>query len=246
MRHKLISLVIASLGFGSAQMASAADLAVKAPYVEPSYTWTGLYAGANAGFGWGNTTATDLAGPDGLCWNQCGYKWGAQLSGGNGGGQVGYNWQFGHLVTGVEADVGYLGLTGSQAAAISTDTIINTRGGVYATARGRLGFTVDQVLVYGTGGWMGANLDSSVNDNIGATVNTGSTGFRSGWTAGVGAEWAFAPKWSLKGEYLHYDLGSTTVSGSCGTTCAPVGHLQPFDIKNTGDLVRFGVNYHLY
>jgi outer membrane immunogenic protein len=85
-----------------------------------------------------------------------------------------------------------------------------------------------------------------VNDNIGVTVNTGSTGFKSGWTVGGGVEWSFAPKWSLKGEYLHYDLGTTTVSGVCGGACGFPGDVQPFGIKNTGDLVRFGVNYHLY
>jgi outer membrane immunogenic protein len=241
MRTKLVSLVIAALGIGGAQVASAADLAFKAPPA-PVYPWAGFYVGANAGFGWGNTTATDVLATNGACWNQCGYQWGSKVSGGTGGGQAGYNWQFGHLVAGFEGDLGYLGLTGSAAAPISTDTIINTRGGVFATARGRLGFTVDEVLVYGTGGWFGADLGSSVNDNIGATVNTSTTGFQSGWTAGGGIEWSFAPKWSLKGEYLHYDLGDTKVGGAC---CGG-GVTQFFVLKNTGDLVRFGVNYHLY
>jgi outer membrane immunogenic protein len=243
MRAKLVFIVAAGLGISGAQVASAADLAVKAPvYKAPVYfSWTGFYLGLNAGFGWGDTTATDILATNGSCWNRCGFQWGPGLSGFTGGGQAGYNWQFGNFVAGVEGDIGYLGLTGTAAAPISADTIVNTRGGVFATARGRLGFTVDKVLVYGTGGWIGANLDSTVNDNIGATVNTNSTGFQSGWTAGGGVEWAFAPKWSLKGEWLHYDLGDKNVGG----VCCGGNFTQFFNIKNTGDLVRFGANYHL-
>jgi outer membrane immunogenic protein len=223
-------------------VANCKDLAVKAkPLPPPAYfTWTGFYAGLNAGAGWGTTTATDELATNGSCWNRCGFQWSNKPDGFVGGGQVGYNWQFGSFVVGVEGDLGYLGLKGSQAASISADTIVNTRGGIFATARGRLGFAFDHVLVYGTGGWFGADLDSSVNDNIGSTVNTASTGFQSGWTAGTGVEWAFAPQWSIKGEWLYYDLGRKDVGGAC---CGG-GVTQFFNIKNTGDIVRAGLNYH--
>jgi outer membrane immunogenic protein len=243
MGKKLISLVIASLSVGGGQVASAADLAVKAPvYKAPPpvyFTWTGFYAGANAGGAWGTTTATDIPATNTLCWNRCGDRFSSKPSGFTGGGQAGYNWQFGNFVLGVEGDIGYLGVKGVAASSISPTTLVNTSGGVFATARARVGYAFDHVLVYGTGGWMGADVDSTVHE-VGGSLNTAATGFQSGWTAGGGLEWAFAPRWSLKGEYLHYDLGDQKVGG----VCCGGGVIQFFNIKNSGEIVRTGVNYH--
>lgn len=79
-----------------------------------------------------------------------------------------------------------------------------------------------------------------MNDNIASSVNTASTGFQSGWTAGAGIEWAFSPQWSVKGEWLYYDLGDKKVGGAC---CGG-GVTQFFTVRNTGDIVRAGLNYH--
>jgi outer membrane immunogenic protein len=247
MRVNLVSAIALALGIvGGAQVASAADLAVKAPvYKAPPppavFSWTGFYVGANFGGAWGSTTATDILATNGLPWVTNGGQWGSKLVGFTGGGQAGYNFQFGNLVLGVESDIGYLGLTGSGAYPLLPSTTVNTHGGVFSTARGRLGFAVDHWLIYGTGGWFGANFDSTVNQNSGGTIiNTASTGFQSGWTAGGGVEWAFAPQWSVKGEYLHYDVGDQKIGGSIfGGTVT-----QFFNVKNSGDLVRTGINYH--
>jgi outer membrane immunogenic protein len=240
MQVKLAFLAAATLVVGGTHVASAADLLVKAP--PPIFSWAGFYAGANAGFTFGDTTTTDTVATNKLCWISCGAQWGTGLTGFTGGGQAGYNWQFGNLVVGVEGDLGYLGARGSAAYPLHTSTIASTNGGLFATARGRVGFNIDHVLVYGTGGWFGANLDSNVSDSTGpVNINTSSTGFQSGWTAGGGVEWAFNPRWSLKGEYLHYDVGDKQVGGTFSGGGATI---QFFNIKNTGDIVRFGANYH--
>ncbi len=240
MRAKLVSLAAATLVVGGAHVASAADLLVKAP-PPLVFSWAGFYAGANAGFTFGDSTTIDTVATNGLCWVKCGAQWGNALSGFTGGGQAGYNLQFGNLVVGVEGDVGYLGASGSAAYPLLPTTTANTSGGAFSTARGRLGVAIDHVLLYGTGGWIGANLDSSVHQNVGVVINTSSTGFQSGWTAGGGLEWAFDPRWSLKGEYLHYDLGDKQIGGTFSGGGAAI---QFFNVKNTGDLVRFGANYH--
>jgi len=205
------------------------------------FIWAGFYAGANAGYAWGTTTTTDTVANLGGCWAKCGAQWDTKVGGFTGGAQAGYNWQYDHLVFGVESDIGYLGARGSAAYPLFPVTAANTNGGVFSTARGRFGFAADRVLFYGTGGWFGADFGSSVNGGFPTNiVNTSSTGFQSGWTAGGGVEWAFAPRWSLKGEYLHYQVGDKKVGG----VCCGGGVIQFFDIKNTGELVRAGVNYH--
>jgi outer membrane immunogenic protein len=241
MHKELISAAVAALGITCLHGASAADLPVKA--LPPPYTlsWAGFYVGGNAGFASGNTTTTDILATNNLPWVQNGAQWGTKLSGFAGGGQVGYNWQFGNLVVGVESDVGYLGATGSGPYPLLPTTTADTHGGLFSTARGRLGVAVDHVLLYGTGGWFGADLDTTINQSTGGTViHTSSPGFRSGWTAGGGLEWAFSPRWSLKGEYLHYDVGTEKVGGAIFNNTVT----QFFNVKNTGEIVRAGVNYH--
>jgi len=137
-----------------------------------------------------------------------------------------------------------LGVKGNSLDPISTDnTTVNTKGGFYATARGRIGFVTGatgNVLIYGTGGWIGADLRSTVQDSIG--FQTDDTGFRSGWTVGGGVEWAFAPQWSVKGEWLYYNLSS----GKVGGVCCGNGTIQFFDIENKGNIVRVGLNYKFF
>ena len=206
-----------------------------------NYNWNGFYAGVHLGGVWGNTNATDLSG-----WNGTGNTFSAATSGFNGGAQLGYNLQMPStpLVVGIEGDIGYLGFRGSALSALavtqSSGTIVSSNGGVYGTVRGRLGVAWDQMLLYGTGGWMFANVKAQVADNVLApTIQTGSTGSQSGWTLGGGLEYALAGAmsgWTVKGEYLYFDLGTKTVSGTntSGTFS--------WDIKNTGNIARFGLN----
>jgi len=238
---ELLGAATAAVLVFAADAALAADLPTKAPAYAPPiiYNWTGFYIGAHVGAGWGDTTATDDRATNGSCWNRCGFQWTARPKGFVGGGQAGYNWQAGNIVFGVEGDVGFLGTRGSAAAIISTDTIVHTDGGFYATARGRLGLAFNTTLVYGTGGWIGADLGSTVNDNIGSSVNTNDGGFKSGWIAGGGMEFAAIGPWSIKVEVLHYDLGDKQVGGIC---CGG-GVTQFFGIKETGNIARMGLNY---
>jgi outer membrane immunogenic protein len=107
-----------------------------------------------------------------------------------------------------------------------------------ATVRGRAGYAFDRFFVYGTGGAAFGNVQANFsNEPI-------SSATKAGWTAGAGVEFAFAPHWSAKAEYLFVDLGN----GSCTTDCAIVDANGPPLIPNViakfnESIVRAGLNY---
>ncbi|MCC3246400.1 outer membrane beta-barrel protein [Methylocystis sp. WRRC1] len=274
----------------SAAASFAADLpSYKAPPPPPPpmMTWTGFYVGLNAGGTWGQSSSANLSSfalfNDPL-WFQgnafASSAWGAvptsNASGFIGGGQIGYNWQFGgSFLTGVEADiqgiaassgrsnvtgVAFNALTGAMA---MTTTDVSKRLDYLGTVRGRLGYLVTPTLLaYGTGGlaYGGVGLNASqFSFDTGAFFGAGigNTTFSNtlvGWTAGGGVEWMFMPGWSAKGEYLYYDLGSTTNNLAPVAGLANVFNLPPGSIgyayasnvssRYNGHIVRAGVNYH--
>jgi outer membrane immunogenic protein len=187
-----------------------------------------------------------------------------------GGGQVGYNFQFyNSWVVGIEADI--QGIASSNATdsfsgsgvpvGFPTETITSTvtsekRINYLGTVRGRLGFLITPtILIYGDGGLAYGGIDAATG--IGQT-NLPFGGFgsfgninnsRVGWTAGGGFEWLFMPNWSLKVEYLYYDLGSVTYGLSPLTLTNAVGATlyssAPFSsTRFNGNIVRAGLNYH--
>ena len=213
-------LLLASAGLLAlgAVSASAADLPrhrampEKAPaYVPPPvYNWTGFYVGINGGGAWGHS---DFSAPISTSLN---------TSGGLVGGTIGYNYQMGQVVFGVEGDGDWSGIRGSTTCGATTCDIHNNW---LATARGRLGYAFDRFMPYVTGGAAFGDIKSSVA-GFGDTTTT-----RAGWTAGGGLEVAIAGPWTAKVEYLHVDLGSaaTAVPGA--------------DASFKSDIVRAGVNY---
>lgn len=208
------------------------------------YNWTGFYAGAHLGGTWGTTEAFDNLG-----YNAVGDSWDADTSGFVAGVQLGYNWQAGPILFGIEGDVGNLGLTGSAPTnfpLVGFDTSTQTESEFYLTARGRLGFVVNDWLIYGTGGYFGADTRVSVIDTCTtnppcgfSSIHASDSSFRSGWTAGGGVETLLAGAWTGKVEYLYYDLGSETVSGRAAGT----GPLFSWNLDTHGNIVRAGVNY---
>jgi outer membrane immunogenic protein len=152
-----------------------------------------------------------------------------------GGGQVGYNYQFyNSWVAGIEADIQGVAASNSAHLVFSQGAVAglpanpidqnlssSARGDFLGTVRGRLGFTIiPTLLFYGTGGLAYGQTDSRTSitqivENDPALPNHYSSfgsisNSRVGWTAGGGGEWLFAPNWSVKVEYLYYDLGSVT------------------------------------
>ncbi|MBG0800765.1 porin family protein, partial [Methylocystis sp. H4A] len=222
--------------------------------------WTGFYAGLNAGYGWGTSNAVttgaapvyDTLASDPFWGTPVGYTAAANAgvatvnqSGFIGGGQIGYNYQWGpSVVAGLEADIQGSAIrgTGGQLGIVQFGPDLSglnnlaTGGGVVTagvdwlgTVRGRLGYLVTpSLLAYGTGGLayggVHANAAHSLafSDNLPTIFPTFGGGgryadTRVGWTAGGGGEWMFTPNASLKVEALYYDLGSASfASGVMG------------------------------
>jgi len=218
--------------------ASAADLPPPPPayppqapaaYVPaaPGFSWTGFYLGANAGYGWSNgsgTTTTFGVGPDTFS------------ASGNAfvvGGQLGYNYQFASVVFGVEAD--FQGSFGSGTLTDPSGALSATvKDPWFGTVRGRLGYAWDRVLLYGTGGLVYGDTTANGASGIPAIAFNNSSTYYT-WTAGAGAEWAFAGPWSAKIEYLY--------SGTPSSIPAIPNVTPPSGSAHT-NLVRAGLDYH--
>jgi outer membrane immunogenic protein len=200
-----IAVAVASL----TGAAAAADLPVKAPPAAPAYlpfTWTGAYAGANGGFGW--TTSGGL-----------------DATGGFGGGQIGYNFQNGSLVFGIEGDLAGADISQTVQGLPFTTAFTND---TLASLKGRAGLAYNSWLFYGTvgAGWAHERISGNI-----AGSPFSSNQWLSGWASGVGAEWAFAPNWSTKIEYQHFWLGTPNSFNT-----VPAGKV---DI----DTLKIGINY---
>jgi outer membrane immunogenic protein len=207
---KYIALgAIAALVLGTTA-GSAADLPMKAPPLEAIYDWTGFYIGIAGGGSLGTSTHIDRA--TGL-----GDTIGYNVKGGLVGGTIGYNWQRGPLVVGFEGDVSWVGEYGSHI----DDGLANlnnpagpfavqsfTKETWLATARGRLGYAVNNLLFYGTGGYAAAGVEAGIKDSNTNALLASATSTRNGWTAGGGLEWGFAPNWSAKFEWLYMKFES--------------------------------------
>jgi len=256
MRSKIVGLLAVAFSFGVVQAASAADMPTKAPMAPvaaPVYNWTGWYAGVHAGGGWGRTSVVDRDGYNTVP----GDNWTYRTNGFVGGAQGGYNWQTGMIVLGAEADIGYLGATGSGPAPagvafFSGDTIAQTKSDFYVSLRGRLGVVAaSNWLLYATGGYIGVNTRTSVVDTCFtapcglAVINATEQTFRSGYTVGGGVEYAVTKPWSVKFEYLYYNLGRRTVSAPAFFPPAVVPTAPwNWDTRTTGNIIRVGLNYH--
>jgi outer membrane immunogenic protein len=190
-----------------AATASAADLparmVTKAPAYVAGYNWTGFYAGVNLGYGWATASTTATFGPVATSESE-------RLRGVVGGAQVGYNWQAGNVVFGLEGDIQATGQKNSVTVGAVTFT---DKLPWFATLRGRVGLAFDRSLIYVTGGGGLANVKSQATSGA-TTVSVSET--RGLWTIGGGLEQALWANVTGKIEYLYLDTGSETTT--VGTT----------------------------
>jgi outer membrane immunogenic protein len=239
--------------------ASAADLRprayTKAPaMMAPIFSWTGFYAGINAGYGFSENDTGTTTGQAGINVTNVTTgarpgSIGARTDGFIGGGQMGYNWQFApSWVFGLEADIAYTDFRTTSTVLGSTGLSNNYSKGLnyLGTARGRIGYAVDKTLFYATGGLAYGEVRNGADffGPAGQLQFTGrDTSLRTGYTVGGGIEHAFAPNWTAKAEYLYYDLGRDTVNVAVvpGSGGGGTGYNTSF--KNDGHVIRAGLNY---
>ena len=233
-------LVAAALSGAAIAQAYAADQSVPSGLGSPSYypnayyptsiRWTGFYAGLNLGGAWSSAHTNNPF--SGLSDSAEG---GFVL----GGAQIGANWQWDSLVFGVEADFDWTGL---QSSATDAKGYVNTVSANWlSTITGRVGYALNQILVYGKGGIAFTNESNNIKippgvyippgapgvDPVGSTV--GSQSIALGWTIGAGLEYAFDPHWSFRFEYDFADFSSHSFAfgGTSSTYCNAVTLAPP-------------------
>lgn len=284
-RFGFAALISALLG---ASVTSAADIAPvykAAPATPQVYNWSGVYIGGYAGYAWGKSNANGASDcPTGvpfrlgyycdttvpvLLANQAAVSNQAtgniSSSGSTWGGYTGINWQSGNWVIGAEADLGAFNLGGSRSgsARFPTQTFGFTVGSSVDTdwlftARGRFGWAVSNLLIYGTGGvaMTRLNLSGTYSDQATlepiATANgigaASASSNRVGYVVGGGIEWALTQNWILRGEYLFMDFGSTGVNVRVtNASVAAAGQANNLltNIDLSAQVLRFGLSYKL-
>lgn len=192
-------------------VANAADIVPPAPASAPPYytplpfNWTGVYVGGNAGGAFTQGDVTD---------SRFGLNFNSRSNGSFiGGGQVGFNYQIGAPVFGIEGDFDWVAKNDAGS------SVATPAGIVEATAHNapwitilaaRFGYALDHWLFYGKagGGWVGNNGLTLTNVKTGASISGSNN--NDGWLLGAGVEWAVTSNWTIKAEYDFFGLSNSS------------------------------------
>jgi outer membrane immunogenic protein len=212
--------------FAITTLASAADLPQQAapqqpyyrppPVVSPAYDWTGFYIGVMGGYGF-----SDNASVNGFAVTNAGLK------GGFAGSTLGFNYQSGQFVFGVEDDFAWSGIGKTWPASFGVS--VQDQMLAFGTITGRAGFAANNFLIYSKGGYA-YMLNEISATGFGATA--WERRYHGGWTVGAGLEYGFAGNWSAKLEYMFAQYLATPYVYLNGATLAADVHT-----------VKAGINY---
>jgi outer membrane immunogenic protein len=257
------ALVLCSTGAIAADLAPQATDPAMPSEVVPG--WAGFYAGINGGYGLSSSRAAwmhENSPIDDPTFSFAHDFGSLSTKGGFGGVQAGYNLQYGSLVLGLEGDIQGAGASGEAHGsaykaypsgsnldgtyAVSTSSRVDW----FATLRPRVGYAVENLLIYATGGvaiggvnlrqdmhWDAAAIDLAIN----AHAENGDT--RVGYAAGAGVEYLLGRNWSVKAEYQYINLGSTKASA------LEIYENQTYDyyiharMRSDFHTLRLGLNY---
>jgi outer membrane immunogenic protein len=214
------------------------------PSATPPFTWTGCYAGGQAGGGFGQKDLNDsvgivssLSGFTSANLNIRGYML---------GGQIGCDYQFRpSWVVGIEGAATGGNIHGSTS--VATPALLGDSANFRETTdlltsiTGRIGYAWNNWLLYAKGGAAWASDRYSASDVL-ATYDFEGSETRFGWTAGAGVEWAFSDIWSVRLEYDYYGFGTRSVNFTDNVS----GTVGPLDIKQDIQVIKVGVNFHPY
>ncbi|MFY9954981.1 outer membrane protein [Bradyrhizobium sp.] len=203
------------VALGIAAPASAADLAAR-PYTKAPpapvvaiYDWTGFYIGANGGWGQARNCWDFLTVAGAVLTDGC-----REASGGLVGGQIGYRWQTGSWVWGVEGQGDWADLRASRVSLLNPLVSETAKVDGIGLITGQIGYAWNAALLYFKGG---AAVTSNPFDVFSTLTGVGLASVSStrwGGTVGVGFEYGFAPNWSVGLEYDHLFMGHANNSFS--------------------------------
>lgn len=230
MKFAVLAALIVSASSGASFAADAITTTEPAPAPLPvasAYNWSGAYIGGQIGYGWGN---------DKWSFQGIDYTVPAKPDGFLGGIYGGYNWQVGNgFVLGADADFTFSGMKKSGIDGDDAGTPDPTYGygskiDWTAALRGRLGYGADRFLPYIAGGVAFAH--QNVSASLSSPFSESAT--RTGWTIGLGVDYAATDNLIVRAEYRYSDFGKKTFS--------PAGW-TPFDDRLSVNDVRVGVAY---
>src|SRR5579871_1018732 len=201
------------------------------------FNWSGFYLGASAGYGWNDTDknpfiTTNLGGLASYpTLNAAGPFLGAQ---------GGFNWQMGQFLLGIEIDFQGAGINGDNPGTLVGPNFFVTDKAVhwFGTARGRVGYAMGPLLIYGTGGFAYGEVNNRVFVN--GVADARAVEMETGYAAGGGVEWALDQVWSAKVEYEYINLGRSHLSAA---VVPPNGVIVFATPVNNFSTVRIGLNY---
>ncbi|MEN3931616.1 outer membrane protein [Microvirga sp. W0021] len=241
---RLLVTLLAATGLSSAAFASDLPYGSNNNYYAPaqSFTWAGFYAGLNAGYGWNTSDDNKINDHFGTL----SYGGSKKSDGFTGGLQIGYNFQSGSIVYGLEADLNMANLRrrdsgfGNYTGKAETYSV-SSKTSWFGTIRPRLGFAVtDRFLVFATGGLAYGKVKLNSEYQTGFYQLGGNNDdMRWGWTLGAGVEYAITNNLTIKGEYAYIDLSdkSHTWQGRTNFNAMTVKDSPSFQV------LRAGVNY---
>jgi len=214
MKKSLLLVTASLIALGAAAPAVAADLAARPytkapPMVATIYDWSGFYIGINGGGGSAHTT-WDFIGT--------GTEGSHNATGGTIGGQIGYRWQSGQWVFGLEGQGNWADFSGDNISVLFPDRN-RTRVDAFGLITGQVGYAWNNVLAYVKGGAAVVGDKYDVYSTATGALLASTSQTRWGATVGAGLEFAFAPNWSVGVEYNHIFLGDkdVTFAGLVGT-----------------------------
>jgi outer membrane immunogenic protein len=207
---KKIALAAAAVSILMPGAASAADMAPRyakappPPMIAPIYDWTGFYIGANGGWGesrncWGIVPVAGAVIDEGC----------ANRSGGLVGGQIGYRWQAGGFVFGLEAQGDWADLNGSSLSRINPAFTIGTKTDGLGLFTGQIGYAWNAALLYLKGGAAVTDNRAFINTTLGGVGIASASSTRWGGAVGAGFEYGFTPNWTAGVEYDHLFMGNS-------------------------------------
>ena len=254
-----------AIGVTAPQIVWATEMTVRTPVSKAApqvYNWTGLYVGGNLGYGWARGSDPQFALVDttgsGLTafFNDGGFPvTSVNPQGFIGGTQIGYNWQSNAFVWGLAADLQASGMKqGSTFASVppappsaAGTTTLDRKIDWFGTIRGKLGFAIQNWLLYGTGGLAYGHIKEDLTFTPTPPtipIGTGSNSqTKAGWTVGGGFEYG-VDRWSFGVEYLFIDFGRTATAMTFAGYLGAETDMVSFSSRNTVNVVRALVNYH--
>ncbi|MCX5576703.1 outer membrane protein [Kaistia terrae] len=217
----LASASVLALGVVGAQAADLTYEAAPVAAAPAAFNWTGFYLGVHAGAA---ITDFEFSSPQNL-----GPDFSDNNTGFLGGVQAGYNWQFDNIVVGLQTDFAY------TSAKVSLGDIgageVEQKLEWLGSTTARIGYAFDNLLVYGKGGV--AYGQSKFELPVGGGLSLQDSQWHTGWTAGVGAEYAFTQNLTGLIEYNYVDLGSQDYNFLFANA----------DVDLTSNVIKAGLNY---